>query len=387
MSRIIVLTHEFHPFPGGVAVYVREMALAAAALGHDVEVWCSPRRGDGAGDFPFRVRHFAGGGTQGWGSRLATARLWRERAEDVAGATLWLAEPCAVLTGCYAPLLRLPVSARLALTLHGSEILNFTRTWSPHRRWLFKRLLRGAGTVSTLSRAVARLLEERTGFPAERVALAPGAVRADMLQPPLPSPSGLGRNAGDGGVDVADSEAVRILSLGRIHPRKGQLALLEAAALLPPEMRRRCRLTFAGKSVRPRYLAQLREFARSRGIAAEFCGDVPDARLPALYAAHDIFALTSIPLRNSVEGFGLVFLEAAAAGLPALAHATGGVGEAVVDGETGLLTPPHDRAALASALARLVNDVALRRRLGDTARRRALGFSWARSAAALFGQP
>ncbi|MDR1816826.1 MAG: glycosyltransferase family 4 protein [Puniceicoccales bacterium] len=379
MSRIIAVTHEFHPFPGGIAVYVREMALAAARLGHSVEVWCPRGTGlDAAGaGAAYSVRHFAAGGTQGWLSRLATARLWRERADDVRGATLWLAEPCALLTGMYAGALGLPVPRRLLLTLHGSEVLTLTRARSPHRRWLFKRLLARADGVSTLSRAVARLLAERTGFPAERVILAPGAARTD-----LPTA------AGDTDADAAaGAGTVRILAVGRLHPRKGQAALLEAAALLPPETRRRCLFTFAGKIVRPNYNARLLELARRAALRVEFTGAVPDAALPALYAAADIFAMTSEPQSASVEGFGLVLLEAAAAGLPALAHDTGGVGEVIADGETGLLVAHTDRPALARALERLVLDAPLRRRLGDAARRRAATFSWDTSASRLFGTP
>lgn len=75
------------------------------------------------------------------------------------------------------------------------------------------------------------------------------------------------------------------------------------------------------------------------------------------------------------EPFGLVALEAAAAGKPIVATATGGLCDIVVDGETGLLVPPEDRAALAAALRRLTDDAELRDRLGAAAHRQAAGFS------------
>jgi phosphatidylinositol alpha-1,6-mannosyltransferase len=82
---------------------------------------------------------------------------------------------------------------------------------------------------------------------------------------------------------------------------------------------------------------------------------------------------------GSVEGFGIVYLEAAACEVPSVAGATGGVADAVVDGETGLLVDPLDEAALADALVRLLGDPALRERLGRQGRRRILEeFSWAR---------
>lgn len=86
-----------------------------------------------------------------------------------------------------------------------------------------------------------------------------------------------------------------------------------------------------------------------------------------LYAAADVFALPSLE-----EGFGLVFVEAALHGVPSVGGAVGGVPEAIVDDQTGILVPPTDTAALAHALRRLHHDPAYRRRLGESARDRAL---------------
>ncbi|MGH9040888.1 MAG: glycosyltransferase, partial [Acidimicrobiia bacterium] len=71
------------------------------------------------------------------------------------------------------------------------------------------------------------------------------------------------------------------------------------------------------------------------------------------------------------EGFGIVFLEAAACATPAVAGGSGGAEDAVVDGVTGFVVPPRDMAAVASALEALLADPDLRRRLGDAARARA----------------
>ena len=97
--------------------------------------------------------------------------------------------------------------------------------------------------------------------------------------------------------------------------------------------------------------------------------------------------MTSINHGLSVEGFGLVYLEAAAHGLPVVAHAVGGVGEAVIDGTTGLLVPPDQPTALTAALARLIDDAALRRRLGDAGRTWSRRHHWRESARLLFDLP
>ena len=112
-----------------------------------------------------------------------------------------------------------------------------------------------------------------------------------------------------------------------------------------------------------------------------------DEELPALYASADIFAMTSMPHLGSVEGFGLVYLEAGACRLPVVAHAIGGVPEAVVDGVTGLLASPEEPAALTAAFARLLKDETLRRQMGENGRTHALRHRWDDAVQTLFGTP
>ena len=94
--------------------------------------------------------------------------------------------------------------------------------------------------------------------------------------------------------------------------------------------------------------------------------------------------MTSINHGHSVEGFGLVYLEAAAHGLPVVAHEVGGVAEAVQDNITGLLVPPDRPAQLAAAFEKLIHDDTLRHRLGAAGRVWAGQNRWEKSAAALF---
>jgi glycosyltransferase involved in cell wall biosynthesis len=96
-----------------------------------------------------------------------------------------------------------------------------------------------------------------------------------------------------------------------------------------------------------------------------FLGETHDVNV--LLAESDVLVLSS-----DHEGTPNVLLEAACAGLPVVATAVGGVPDIVGDGTTGILVPPDDPAALASALARLAGDPKLRRRMGDAARLRVL---------------
>jgi glycosyltransferase involved in cell wall biosynthesis len=138
-----------------------------------------------------------------------------------------------------------------------------------------------------------------------------------------------------------------------MYPRKGLGTLLTAMA----------RLRVAHPQARLRLVGQCPEEQHLRRLAARlglgdtvaFLGHVPLPALAAEYANADVFCL---PSRQ--EGFGIVYLEAMAAGLPVVACRSSAVPEVVADGDTGLLVPPLDPGALAVALARLADDAPLR---------------------------
>jgi len=101
-----------------------------------------------------------------------------------------------------------------------------------------------------------------------------------------------------------------------------------------------------------------------------FVGNVPDTELPALYnAASAYVGLTRKTVGGRVEGFGIALAEASACGLPVIAGRSGGVAEAVKEGETGLIVDPEDTEEIATAITRLLDDQLLARRLGQAGRK------------------
>jgi phosphatidyl-myo-inositol dimannoside synthase len=162
-----------------------------------------------------------------------------------------------------------------------------------------------------------------------------------------------------------------VVSLSRLVPRKGMDVLIEAAARLVPD--RPDLVVAIGGSGRDR--SRLEKLVARSGAPVRLLGRVPDEDLPDLYGAADVFAMLC---RNrwaglEQEGFGMVFLEAAACGVPQVAGDSGGAAEAVEDGVTGLVVDhPDDPAAVTASLARLLDDEALRRSMGDAARSRAV---------------
>jgi phosphatidylinositol alpha-1,6-mannosyltransferase len=129
---------------------------------------------------------------------------------------------------------------------------------------------------------------------------------------------------------------------------------------------------------------ELEAMAASEGVADHitFAGALDDEARDGWLDRAGVFAMPSrlLPGGRGGEGFGIVYLEAGAHGLPCVAGNVGGSVDAVIDGETGLLVDPTDHAAVAGAIADLLLDPALRLRLGEAGRARAERLSWAHMA-------
>lgn len=374
---LFILTHEFAPRRGGIATFTEEIARAASALGHTVEVWTqSAPQPDAPDSWPFTVRRLDLRGTHGLRCRWAHARhLIRER-RRLRRAQVYLCEPGPMLA--LMPLLAFRAfrPRRLALTFHGSEILRFHA--DPITRFFTNRLIAHAEKVTVLTAYTENLLLERFPAAASKIIRTPGALRSGFDAHPaaIISPH----------VAAPDRRLV-VLTVGRLHPRKGQLETLAALKALPPEQRARVEYRLAGTANRPDYERLLRASAAEADFPVTFLGDVPDADLENVYTAADIFALTSLDHGQSVEGFGLVYLEASARGLPVIAHRVGGVPEAVEENVTGLLISPDRPAELTAAFIRLLTDDALRARLGSAGPAWARRHTWEHSARLLFDVP
>jgi phosphatidylinositol alpha-1,6-mannosyltransferase len=160
-----------------------------------------------------------------------------------------------------------------------------------------------------------------------------------------------------------------VLSVSRLVPRKGMDTLIEAVSRIAPR-HPQLTLVMAGEG---RDRSRLDRLATKAGVPVRMLGRVPAPDLADLYACADVFALCCRARWGGLEqeGFGIVFLEAAAAGIPSVAGDSGGSAEAVVDGDTGFVVDPADVTAVADAIDRLVSDPALASRQGQAARQRA----------------
>lgn len=208
-----------------------------------------------------------------------------------------------------------------------------------------------AHKIVVISRATRQVLLE-AGVPARKIALIPCG---------MPVPDARPNRAQARARSGLPEEAFIVGTLARLVAHKGIADLVEAAARVP-DPNTELRLAVAGEGPERGALEALAtERLKDRAI---FLGRVPDVN--DFYAACDVFALPS-----HLEGFGLVYAEAAFHGIPSIGTNVGGCPDVVEDGQTGLLVAPGDAAALARALERLQADPALRQRLGEAARARA----------------
>lgn len=171
-----------------------------------------------------------------------------------------------------------------------------------------------------------------------------------------------------------------LLSVGRLSRRKGFDMVIRALAHLRAQGRD---LDYAivGKGEDDAYL---RSLALELGLAdrVHLVGAVSEDDLPRWYNACDIFLMPNRDVTGDTEGFGMVFLEAAACGKPAVAGRAGGTEDAVLDGETGLRVDAASEHPVAEAIAHLLGDPARRRAMGEAALTRARrDYGWSSVAA------
>lgn len=368
LNSVFLITHEFYPKRGGIATFTEEIAKATAGLGYEVEVWAQSAPPEKEKDWPFKLQRLPVKGTHDLTCQLKLARQLIASRRRLRYATVYLPEPGPMLAMMLLQFSHAFRPHRLILTFHGSEILKFHR--NPLTRMLTRRLIGHASRISTLTHYTHTLLCQNFPEAGGKTFLTPGALRSDFAVVPSSTAEKKGK--------------LIVLTVGRLHPRKGQLITLHALQSLAPQFRHQVEYWIVGGQSKGRYEEELRTAVAQSDLTVRFFGNLPDDELAHVYSRADIFAMTSVDYGQSVEGFGLVYLEAAAHGLPVVAHTVGGVAEAVVDGITGLLVPPNHPAQLTAAFERLISDPRLRHKLGHAGLEWAGRNCWARSANLLF---
>jgi glycogen(starch) synthase len=376
--RICLVSQEYPPETahGGIGSQTYNKARALAERGHEVHVLsCSARLGpelrseshDGVmvhrmlppGEEPgreFEVEEdalYALGYT--WSVARHLAGLERDSRFDVVHLADYGAEGFGYQIN-QRPWRRTPVAIQLysSLTMWAERIgwpdpdSEFVRAVG----FMEETSIRLADVVMACSANIADFTAERHGIDRERIEVVHTGVDADQFHPPSD--------------DGRDREPT-VLFVGNLAQSKGLKVVFDAVMALR-ERYPSLRLEVVGKGD-DRLMSELEAEARRAGAADAlvFHGFLADRdELPTLYRRAAVFASPA----DHETGVANVYVEAMASGCPVLAATTGAAGEAVEDGVSGLLVPPHDARAATAALDRLLSDPALRRRMGEAGRRR-----------------
>ncbi|MGK2949817.1 MAG: glycosyltransferase family 4 protein [Acidimicrobiales bacterium] len=353
MTHLFV-TNDFPPKVGGIQTMLWELWRRLDPTTFAVLTTAHPEAAAWDEQQPYRVER------TGQRVLLPTPGLVRRidaLAEEI-GAGLVVLDPALPL-GLVGPRLARPY----AVVLHGAEVTVPGRL--PGSSALLRQVLRGASLVVAGGGYPLAEGERAARRSLPHVVIPPG-VDTERFTPLDPATRTTTRVRF--GLPV---EGPVVVSLSRLVPRKGMDVLIRAAGLLAPS--HPDLLVAIGGGGRDQ--GRLERLIESTGAPARLLGRIDHDDLPLLYGCADVYAMLC---RNrwaglEQEGFGIVFLEAAAAGIPQVAGASGGAAEAVVDGETGyVVDPPDDVDAVAAALARLLDDPERRAEMGAAGRQRAI---------------
>src|SRR2546428_2078350 len=374
--RILHIVTAFPRFPNDIiSPWLVQMLKRLRAAGHDVEVLAPAYRGGGNREFDgipvHRFRYFPARWEdlthdQATPDRLrrglrykimplfyvlggvwAAWRLCRRRRYDVVHVHWPLPH---ALFGWAA---RRACGARMVTSWYGVELRWVKSSLSWRKRFLVW-ALRTSYQVVAISSATAR----------EITNVVPVSVRV------IPYTVGFPETAAGPSLPRA-GDSFLILFVGSLVERKGVRYLIDALPLLPAQLH--AKLVIIGDGAeRSRLEAQVR--ARGLQHLVEVRGRVAEQELRRAYGAASVLVLPAIvDARGDTEGLGVVLLEAMSYGVPVIGSDLGGITDIVVDGQTGLLVPPQDSAALAAALERLATDRDLAKRLGEAGGRHGRG--------------
>lgn len=261
----------------------------------------------------------------------------------------------------------------ILLLAHGSDIAHGGRIYRAVASFLF----RTVDAISANSANTIRLLSE-LGCKTEKVRLIHPGIDADSLRVDDAGKIDLRSRKGFGDNRI-------LLSAGRVIRRKGIHLFVEKCLPLLVKEFPELRYIIAGGDAsdslvhKESLLDEIRQTVDDAGLQQHviITGKVTDDVLQEYYQMAEVFLMPAIEIPGDVEGFGIVFLEAAAAGVPAVATVCGGIPEAVVHNQTGVLVAPEDWPALQKAVMSLLQDETYRLRLGRAARKRVVEqFDW-----------
>lgn len=348
--RVLLATTLFAPELGGVPRLLQDFCAHAA---QDIELYVLSVRQQPAAFYaeydahaPFPIERIDPQGRGGQTSVRFMQRVW---------SLLRNWKPDVILSGVGYPT---AILIALVTRMTGTPFVVYTHSEDvtiqrPRARQALAWALRRAAKVITVSHFTERELE-RLGIPKNNVTIIPPGVALERFQNTQPIPA-------------FDAQWV-ILTAGRLIWRKGQDTVLRVLPQILAQKPNAQYVIVGSGPDEPGLRALAQEVSVSEHV--QFVGRVDDEMLPSYFAACQIFVMPTRPSPDAseTEGFGIVFLEASAAGKPIVAGRAGGVSDAVADGETGLLVDPNNAQAVCDAILQCACNPDFAQRLGQNGR-------------------
>jgi phosphatidyl-myo-inositol dimannoside synthase len=373
LQRILIPAYDFKPRLGGVANYVHELAVQ---FSRRARVHVVSRKLPGMGDFdrdlPYEITRIRVPYSAVFATPLFARTLRemiRREPPDAILCPMWLPDGAACRWALGSSSIPYFVSA------HGTEVFPDFATWRNSirtvlARGLKRRVFQQAEKVFPVSAYTGRAVLAEAGADPDRVVVVHNGVNPAIFRKTT--------------VSGADEARYRphgerlLLTVTRLYPYKGVDRMLEA---LPA-------IAQAVPHLRYLVVGEGPDLPRLQGLAARlgledrvsFLGRRTVADIVSLYNLADLFVLLTREEPPDVEGFGLVFLEAAACGLPSLGGRSGGIPEAIVEGQTGWLVDPCDPSAIAASVIDLLGSPERLRHASDCCLRSAPERTWERVA-------
>ena len=351
-ENFLIMTQCFPPELGGIQSLMGGLAQTLATCGATVTVYADACPNAKDTDIPFAIRRFSG---------LKPLRRWRKA---VAGREMAIRHRVSrIFCDSWKSLeyLSPPPSVQVTVFAHGTE---YPLSPSPRKRERILSSLRKADRVIAVSAATRERIHACV-LDATRVEVWHPAID----EPPPASPEDRARASVMWG-----SSETRLFTIARLTRRKGvDTAIRAVAGLTTTHPTLRYLIAGDGPEV-----GALHDLAVRIGVQenVKFIGVVSASLRSALYESADVFVLPSHPVRQDIEGFGLVFIEAGYFGLPVVAGRGGGAAEAVIDNTTGKLCDGTDSESVKRGLAALLANESQRQQFGENAKMRANSMLW-----------
>lgn len=351
-NKLILFSYDFPPSNGGIARLCQEIAVGQQAYFEEVIVLTREKVGE-SNPYNFNKVQII---------ELPEKRIQCEKSAFIYLRNIKNKENYAILCGVWHPEATIAILSgfkNVSILGHGTEFLSGTSKfrkyiWLPiYAKWIL-----GKAKINIANSNYTKNLIEKVNKKANVVAL-PLGVNEDFFIPN----EVLKENKG----------ILKIASVSRILQFKGYDFIAKTISNLPIEFRSKIHWNIGGTGS---YLEDLKTLVKELGIEKNvtFHGFVPDEVLPSFYNSNDIFVLCTREEANStsVEGFGLVFLEAQSCGIPVIGVRSGGIPDAIEEGNGGWLIEQDNEQMLANLLIDLIKNQELVLQEGIKARTRVL---------------